>query len=182
MAKKEKLDIDLPVCECCGQSTHYALKITRGTAIILKAFSVAIRRKGINMIHPTKEMEVLRSEWNYERAVSEGVLTSTQIGNMSTAGRHGLIVKSKENTGNWVLTSKGSAFLHGDPIPRIALISKSAKGKGMGSHKDEYYMPEDHQCTIHDFTKKDPMWEGINYEIVEGHIVPFKPIEGQYKE
>lgn len=126
------------------------------------------------MIHPVKEMEVSAKDWSYDRAITEGVLTGTQIGNFTRARVHGLIARSKDNPGNWLLTKKGASFLRGDEIPRLAIIEKSRRVEGGRSHKQDYYLPDIHRCTIHDITKrgsKVPMWEGIDFDIFEGRIV-----------
>lgn len=159
------------VCECCGQATEYILPIDRGTTVIVKALAAAISRKGINIIHPTKEMEVPVADWTYARGVRDGVLTSTQIGNFTRARVHGLIARSHDKPGNWLLTSKGARFLRGETVPRFAVVSKSAVGNDERSHKESYFEPEVHVCTVHDFTKKDPMWEGINFDIIDGQVV-----------
>lgn len=167
------------VCIACGQAKTYALPIDWGTALIVKAVAAAVRRKGINVIHPTKEMEVPGKEWSYERAVREGVLTSMQIGNFTRARVHGLIARYKKEPGNWVLTKKGAAFLRGHLVPRLAVIEKTRKGTtdggGSRSHKQAYFKPDEITCTIHEIRSRRkkgyPTWEGIDFDIVEGRIV-----------
>lgn len=161
------------VCEHCNQAKTYLLPIDWGTALIVKAFARAIRNKGINTIHPTKEMLVRNNEWTYQRALEEGVLTSNQIGNFTRARVHGLLARNKEHAGNWILTRKGAAFLRGERIPKLAIIEKSRKVEGGRSHKQDYYKPEEYTVDVHSITKKgytEP-WEGIDFEIVEGNII-----------
>lgn len=167
-----KYNFEPEICNSCGQAETYLLPIDWGTSLIVKAVAAAIRRKGINLIHPTKEMEVPAAEWSYRRAIDEGVLCSTQIGNFTRARVHGLIARHHDEPGNWLLTRKGAAFLRGERVPSLAVIRKTTKTEEGRSHKDEYYQPEKYTCTVYDFAKqKYPAWEAIDFEIVEGRIV-----------
>lgn len=157
-------------CTCCNQTATYALAVDRGTVDIVKAFSVAIRSKGINVVHPTKEMEIPAKYYDYKKSMLEGKLTSTQIGNISRAHRHGLLAKVKGAPGNWCLTSKGAAFLKGEPIPRFAIVSK------VTGHQIGYWRPERYNVTIKEFRPDQEYWSGIDYGIVEGRIVKDLPI------
>lgn len=165
-----KPDYKKEVCHECGQSTTYLLALDRGTAIIVKAVAAAIKRKGINIIHPKKEMEVPIKEWSYSVAVPNGLLTSVQIGNMTRARVHGLIARIKGEPGNWCLTSKGAKFLRGEPVPRYAIIRKTRSGER--SRKDDYYMPDTHTVTVNEIdTEGAKYWEPIGFDIVEGRVV-----------
>ena len=180
MAKaKNKYDFEPEICEHCGQAKTYLLPIDYGTALIVKAVAAAIRNKKINLVHPVKEMEVSAKDWNYKRAIMEGVLTSNQIGNFTRARVHGLIARSKDEPGNWLLTRKGALFLKGEEVPRLAIIEKSRKVDGGRSHKQDYYKPDEFRCTVKEMSKPNlPYWEGIDFDIVEGRIVhdlPKKP-------
>lgn len=163
-------DYEPATCECCGQTTEYMVTLSRGAATIVKAIAAAIDKKGVNVIHPTKEMEVPKDQWTYQRAVSEGVLTASQIGNLTRPRIHGLIAKYKDEAGNWVLTRKGGDFLRGEAVPRLAVV---AKGTGdRRSHKKRYHLPDKYKCTIHELTKGDqPQWEAIGFKIQNGRIV-----------
>lgn len=156
-------------CSCCGQTKTYVLAIDHGTVDIVKAVSVAIGRKGINCIHPRKEMEV--STATYFDNVRNGKLTSNQVGNLSRARFHGLIARIKNNPGNYCLTKKGAAFLRGEAIAKFAIISKAEK-KQIG-----YWMPETYTCMVGDFKHEVEYWQGINYDIVGGIIVLDVPKE-----
>lgn len=162
-------------CEHCGQTTTYLVPLDRGAAIIVKALAAAIRRKGINCIHPVKEMEVPRREWSYERAITEGVLPSNFIDNFSRVRFHGLIARVKGAAGNWCLTSKGVRFLKGEPMPRYVIRSKAAK-RNLG-----YYEPGALTVTIYELAKEGETWQGINFDIVEGRIVT-EPVVAQKQE
>lgn len=152
------------VCTCCGQTTTYLLGIDRGTVDILKAISVAIQRKGINIIHPRKEMEV-HGNVDYQTMVSVGMLTSNHVGNLSRPRFHGLIARVRGEPGNYCMTTKGAQFLHDVDVPRFAIVSK-AEGHQIG-----YYRPDEYRVTIKDFRPDHEYWLGINYQIVDGRIV-----------
>ena len=145
------------VCPGCKQSCTYVVGLDRGSVVIMKAIARFIQIKGINVVHPRKELEGT-------------YLTSNQVGNLSRPRMHGLIahykVAGERKAGNYVLTSKGAAFLKGEPIPKYAIISK-AEGHQVG-----YHNPEVLTCRISDFNDPDePMWEGIGYDIVDGQII-----------
>lgn len=158
-------------CSHCGQSTTYVLAIDRGTCDILKALSVAIGAKGVNSIHPRKEMEESGRRITYEEMVRRGRLTSNQVGNLTRPRAHGLIASIIGFPGYYCLTSKGAAFLHGKKIPKFAIMDK-AKGHQVG-----YWEPERYQVSIFDFRRDAEYWEGINYFISENRVVPYKPVE-----
>ena len=159
------------VCEHCKQTTTYLLPVDRGTVDIVKSIATAIRRKGINIIHPRKEMEVSsRTDLDYKTMVEEGILTSNQINNLSRPRFHGLIAKVKDNPGNYCLTEKGGQFLRGREIPRFAIVSK-AEGKQIG-----YYEELEYRVQLKDFAPDEEYWEGINFDIVEGRIVKDLPV------
>ena len=92
-------------------------------------------------------------------------LTSNQVGNLTRPRSHGLIAKVRGEPGNYLLTSKGAAFLRGTPIPKFAIMSKAER------HQIGYFEAEKYQVTINDFNSKDDYWEGINYDIEEGRII-----------
>lgn len=155
-------------CGSCGQSATYVLGIDRGTVDILKAVAVAIRKKGINAIHPRKEMEVSGRKPDYKEMVENGFLTSNQVGNLTRARAHGLIARIKGNPGNYCLTVKGAKFLRGERIAKYAIMSKTTKSQ-IG-----YWMPEAYNVSIGMFRPDQEYWEGMNYEIEEGKIVEIK--------
>lgn len=140
------------ICECCNQSTTYLIAIDRGTVDIVKAIARFIGTKGINAVHPRKEME-------------GKYLTSNQVGNLSRPRFHGLIAHLDGESGNYVLTRKGSDFLRGKVIPKYAIVSKS-EGKQIG-----YFEPETEKVSIHSFNQTGDYWEGIGYEITEGQVI-----------
>lgn len=144
------------ICECCGQSKTYAIAIDRGTCDIMKAIAKYIGQKGINCVHPRKEMEGT-------------YLTSNQVGNLSRPRMHGLIARVKGNPGNYLLTPKGAKFLKGVEIPKTAIV---LKGTEQSDYRNVGYFNEDtDRCTIHDFADADEYWSGINYSVEEGRVV-----------
>jgi len=136
-------------CECCGQTKTYILGIDEGTIDIVRRIATFIGEKGINCVHPRKEME------GYG-------LSSNQVGNLSRPRFHGLIAKIKGDVGNYCLTKKGQAFLSGESIPKYAIVSKAEK-RQVG-----YYEAENEQCTMSDYGQE--YWDGVNYDIVEGFV------------
>ena len=138
-------------CEACGQGITYLLPLDRGSAEIMIAIGRAIRTKGINIIHPRKEIE-------------GKLLSSNQVGNLSRPRFHGLIAKVKSaGPGNYCLTEKGGRFLRGEPVQKYAIVSKAEH------HNIGYY--EDETVTISKLLGSTTYWEGIDYEIKEGRIV-----------
>jgi predicted transcriptional regulator len=139
-------------CGCCGQSTTYALAIDKGTVEIVKQIALFIEKKGINVVHPRKELE------------GNG-LSSNQVGNLTRPRSHGLIAKVKGEAGNYCITEKGLDFLKGKTVPRVAIMSKK-DGVQVGYHE-----PDTNLCTVTDFNSDGEYWEGVNYEIREGRII-----------
>lgn len=148
----KKIEYKPEKCECCGQTTTYVLALDRGTTEIVKAIARFIGKKGINRVHPRKEIE------------GHG-LSSNAVGNLSRPRFHGLIARVEGEPGNYLLTRKGAKFLRGEAVPRYAIISK-AEGKQIG-----YYMPEEEMINIKRLQKEKDYWEGINYDITEGHVI-----------
>lgn len=157
---KNKIPYVPKKCECCGQTETYILGIDHGTADIVIAVARKIGEKGINIVHPRKEIE------------GKG-LTSNQVGNLSRARFHGLIAKVKGEAGNYLLTRKGSAFLSGAVIPRYAIISKVER-RQVG-----YFEPEKNVTCLLEVLEKGEYWEGIGYDIVEGEVFRKKEIKQQ---
>lgn len=159
-----KEELKEKVCHACNQTKNYFIGLDRGTVIILKALSKRIELKGVNAVHLNKEMEVPKKMWRYEWAVTDGVLTSRQIGNITRARVHGLVAKVKESSGSWCITDKGFDFLRGMPIDKYKEIDKATK-------RSETYMPGKFLVTAQSLMKKEDFWESINYHIKNGHVV-----------
>ena len=149
-------------CSKCNQTETYLLPIDKGSADTLKAISVAIRNKGLNVIHPRKEMEIGPKTENHDLMVKDGYLTSGMVGNLSRPRFHGLIAKTGNQSGNYCLTTKGAEFLKGKPILKYAIISKKT-GHQIGYWSDEMVTIKDFNDTVY--------WEGIDFSIVDGHII-----------
>lgn len=156
----QKIKYEPEICDHCGQTKTYLLGLDHGTADIVVAIAKKIGQKGINIVHPRKEMEGL-------------VLSSNQVGNLSRARFHGLIAHVKNKKGNYLLTRKGASFLRGETIPRFAIVSK-AEGHQVGYFKEDILT-----TTIRELLQGE-YWEGINYDIVEGEV--FHRLPGKEKE
>lgn len=142
-------------CLTCGQATTYELEIDRGTVKIVTEMARFINSKGINMVHPRKELEGT-------------LLTSNEVGNLSRPRFHGLIAKVKGEPGNYAITRKGFAFLRGDKIERIAIIKKSTI--------DEPAHTQGHVGGLWisiDELVKDwlPYWSSCGYEVKAGRVL-----------
>lgn len=161
--KRIKPNYTPDICECCGQTTTYLLAIDKGTAEIVKAVARYIGQKGINAVHCGKEME------------TEGLLTSNQVDNLTRPQKHGLLARVPGNPGNYLLTRKGSDFLHGKPVPRFVIVQKGRAEER--AHTLGYFEPEKYTVTINDFNSTEPgeYWEGINYEVREGEVIHTLP-------
>lgn len=151
-------------CDCCNQTLTYLIPIDKGTVEILKAIARAILNKGINAIHPRKEMEVSNTQ-NRDLMIKDGFLTSNMVGNLSRPRFHGLIAKVRWQPGNYCLTTKGAKFLKGSLVPRYAIRDKVTK-RQIG-----YWLPEKYQVSIKDFSNDEEYWEGIGFDIVSGHVI-----------
>jgi len=143
-------------CKCCGQSKTYAIAIDQGTVEILKQIAKFIGTKGINCVHPRKEMEGT-------------YFSSNQVGNLSRPRLHGLIAHVRDNPGNYLLTTKGAQFLKGREIPRVAIVLKATEKSEVSNIG--YFDAENDVCTVQDFQGNGGYWEGVGYSISEGRIV-----------
>ena len=155
--KKEKLNFEKDICECCGQSTNYIVGIDKGTAVIMKKIARAIKEKGINCVHLAKE----------------NVLEHNELCNIIRPRYHGLVAHAKGETGNFVLTQKGFNFLAGHTIPKYAVVNK--KGKFI----EQYFKPEEYLVRINDFNNEDDYWEGVGFTISQGRVISDDDIQGQ---
>ena len=160
----QSLQYKSEVCASCGQSTTYILPVDLGTLEILQAVANAIRKKGVNEVHPRREMELKPQEGlPVGRMAQEGYLTSNQVGNLSRPRFHGLIASIDGRPGWYCLTRKGAAFLRGANIPKYAIVSK-ALGRQIG-----YWNEQDQRITARELVKSDlPRWE---LDIVDGRVV-----------
>lgn len=157
------------ICESCGQSITYILAIDKGTVEIVRAIALFIEKKGINIVHPRKEMENI------------GLLTSNQVGNLSRARLHGLIAKvtneesPDKSAGNYCLTRKGGQFLNHVAVPREAIILKGKANNNGLYERNIGYVDENDLVKINEFSAKGEYWIGINYEITEGQVITRLP-------
>lgn len=143
------------ICNECGQTTTYLIAIDRGTVDIVRQIAMFIGKKGINAVHPRKEME-------------GSYLTSNQVGNLSRPRLHGLIAKVRGESGNYCLTKKGAEFLNGEIVPKIAIVQKANRNEERRTIG--YLDGEENTCVIGDFNKGE-YWQGIGYVIKEGEVI-----------
>lgn len=145
------------LCGTCGQTEDYALPMDPGGALIVVAIANAVKRLGRNRVHLIREMEVIvPGEFrNIREAARAGFLNSRFIGNASRPRYHGLIAFADEGSGEYVITRKGAAFLHGMEIDRIAIIDKR-------THHNAGYWPDGGKTTIHkllvQYVKGESIW------------------------
>lgn len=164
MKNQEKFEAD--VCEHCGQTTNYHLRLDRGSAHFMIALASAVKRLGRNRVHLQKEMEGKPEDFDgYQAMLSAGYMTSRMEGNSSRPRRHGLIAHAvrsdgTSHAGEYLITRKGAAFLHGEPIELTAVVSKTT------GHQTGYWEP-DGFGVIKEILKKEPYWWG---ELTKMHV------------
>jgi hypothetical protein len=133
------------ICEHCGQTKTYELPLDKGSAKIVISIVSAISKKGVNEIHPTREMDLSGSKKWFTT-------------NLSRPRFHGIIAYVNGKSGYYCLTRKAGKFLRGENIPRCAIISKV-------TGKQEGYLPE--MTTISKLLKEPIMWSGNEKNIIE---------------
>lgn len=149
----------------CGLAHEYLVSLDPGSAVILKAMAVRIGNKKINIVHPRKEMET-KQKMSLNEMIRNGMITSNMVGNLSKPRMHGLIAKVGD-AGNYCITRKGWLVLHDKSleIAKFAIRSK-VTGRTIGYHRQDLYTTTLGQLEA----KTDNIWEGIGYEITEGHV------------
>jgi hypothetical protein len=129
------ITIHLENVNVCGQGVDYLVAMDRGTALIMKAFAVAVNNKGENTIHVRKEMEDKAENYpSFIEMIRSGHMTSNMTGNLSKARFHGLI--ARKEPGVYCITVKGARFIFGKRILRFKIESKSE------NHKSYYLIPK----------------------------------------
>lgn len=142
------------VCDHCGQTTDYHIKLDRGSALIVLAIYSAVRAKNENRVHLRNEMEVSKGTYggNYMGMVRDGYMTSVMIDNVLRPKYHGLVAQVEGGgQGEYLITPKGARFLRGEPVPRTAIIEKR-------THHKLRYLDEDDRVTFRELLIKEPMW------------------------
>lgn len=152
-------------CSECNQTTDYASKLNKGMATFLLTFARAVTIKGENRIRLTEIMvDPKTPEWaSATKRAAEGKITQPQYNNFSHLCRHGFIVIVE--TGVFVLTKKGAAFLRGKPVEKAAIVDKR-------THSNVGYVADaDGSVLMTDIWEvmksKDGWWSGWNYDIAD---------------
>lgn len=142
-------------CATCFQRLTYELELNRGTAKLVSEIAKYVRFKGVNNVHPRKELE-------------NASLTSNEVGNLSRPRFHGLIAKVRGEPGHYLITKKGHQFLDGWPILRTAIIQKATVYEP--AH-NAGYVPDDY-VTIGELVRGwTPYWSLNQYDIVNGEVM-----------
>lgn len=164
-------------CESCQQTTDYVSKLNKGMASFLVTFARAVTIKAENRVRLTEIMvDPKTPEWSSaQKRAAEGKITQTQYNNFSHLCRHGLIVNVE--TGVFVLTKKGAAFLRGEPVERAAVVEKR-------THSNIGYVADaDGKIVMTDIWEvmksRDGWWSGWNYDIADDGSLVFH--DGQAK-
>lgn len=148
-------------CTTCNQTTTYLLGLDRGSVDILLNLLKGISAKGVNKIHPTRELDLSgKKKWHAT--------------NLSRPRFHGLIAKVKDEKGYYCLTRKAGKFLRGEAIPQYAVISKTE------GHQIGYWEADRCQITLKEILKTDeiPYWEGDERKMID-YLDPKKIETGQ---
>jgi hypothetical protein len=117
------------------------LGLDKGSVMIMLAMIDAVAKKGVNEIHPSREMDMTgKKQW---------FLT-----NLSRPRFHGLIAYVDGKKGYYCLTRKAGMFLRNESIAKYAIISK------VSGHQEGYWMPEENQVRMRELLGEDIMWEG----------------------
>lgn len=137
-------------CSSCRQTTTYLLGLDRGAADILLELFRGIAVKGVNEIHPARELDLSgKKKW--------------YLTNLSRPRFHGLIAYVRDKKGFYCLTRKAGKFLRGEPVAHYAIISKTE------GHQIGYWEPEKYQVTLKQLRKdaEIPYWEGDQMRMIE---------------
>jgi predicted transcriptional regulator len=166
MSKKlKKPDFEERICDTCHQRITYVTTLSKAHAMIMVAFARAVAKKGVNIVHPHKELVV------------DGEITSSMRNNITPLRNHELLKPDDTEPGNWNITEKGRNFLQGASVPRWAVVNE------ITSNRECYLLEEGNpNCwtTIGELLQRPDFWEGFNFEFVEGRkVVPTKSANQQ---
>jgi len=135
------------VCECCGQAKNYLLGLDKGSAKLVLAILDKIVQKGVNEVHPAREMDTTgKNKW--------------YLTNLSRPRFHGLIAYVKGKKGYYCLTRKAGQFLRNEKVPRHAVISK------VTGHQEGYFMADIETVTLSELLKEQIMWSGEQQKVI----------------
>lgn len=137
------------VCPHCHQTASYLIGIDKGCAETLLQILQVISKKGINEIHPSREIN-----WKDNQ--------KWKLTNLSRNKFHGLIAPLKDKKGYYCLTKKAGKFLRGEAIPRYLIRSKITK------HNEQYWKPEENLITFIELLSSSeiPIWDGAEQNII----------------
>ena len=149
------------ICDHCGQTTNYDVKLGKGDAMIVLAIYNAVRRLDRNHVHLTRDMECRQQDFgSYQAMVAAGRMTSNMSDNVLRAKYCGLIAQYEGGgTGEYLITPKGAAFLRNKPVERMPIVSKK-------THKKDYYFmsgnPRKDFVTFGELMAKETPWWDLN--------------------
>lgn len=145
---RNKQKFNPEVCECCGQAKTYVLGLDKGSAKIVIAILEKIAKKGVNEIHPARELDV--------SGPNKWFLT-----NLSRPRFHGLIAYVDDKKGYYCLTRKAGKFLRGEAVPKHAVVSK------VTGHQEGYWLADQERVTLRDLLNDPFQWEGDNNRMID---------------
>lgn len=132
LGKPKMVKFEPKICDHCGQSEQYAMRLDRGTAMILRSFYNAVRRLNRNKVHVQNEMAMSMSDirqgfGGLKGAIDAGFMSNSMEHNLSRPRYHGLVAFVDKGSGEYLLTPKGAKFLRDEPVMRTVIIDKRTK-------------------------------------------------------
>jgi hypothetical protein len=161
------------VCQSCGHTQDYSIRIDKGTAMTMMAIANRIRIKGKNQVHLLQEMTVANPKAGgfdtWQDMVRAGFISMRMLGNATRPRLHGLIAFHDEGSGQYLLTPKGAKFLRGDPVELEVIVEKLTHSNvGYRGTADGPYM-----TTIHAALRDEaPFWDLETYSKMLGKTAP----------
>lgn len=169
----KKIKFRPSICEGCGQTKTYPIRLDKGSALIVIAIARAVRKKNENKIHLFNETLYRKGEFaNARDAAESGKMSARAAGNALRPKYHGLIAQVEGGgKGEYLLTPKGAQFLRGMAVPSIAIIDKTQH------KKQDYFEPEVYRTTIGEILHDDqPYWDH-EWEIDEKSLALKRRVE-----
>jgi hypothetical protein len=141
-------------CPECGASLKkFWHRLTPGLVRALYKFARGIGQHGRNELNPSTEMpEGLRLTFN-ERSNFTKLRFFALVAKVRTNGQH--------TAGKWLLTKRGSDFLHG----RMAIP------KRVQTYRNEVIAHDPETITVHPFIRQAPWFEQtFDYDVADGEV------------